>query len=174
MSTGTISATEFAALHRQGKKLELIDVRMPSEYREAHVGFAKNIPLDQLDPATVQQSRGSSGEPLYVICQKGGRGNTACQKLLAGGLTNVINVEGGTSAALGTDLPITRGKKAISLERQVRIAAGSLVLIGVLGAYFVHHYFLGLAGFVGAGLVFAGVTDICGMAMLLARLPWNK
>ena len=171
----TISATEFAQLHRQGGKLELIDVRTPSEFREAHISFAKNLPLDQLDPATVKQVRtGSSDEPLYVICQKGGRGNTACAKLVAAGLTNVVNVDGGTSAALATDLPITRGKKAISLERQVRIAAGSLVLIGVALSYTVHPYCIGLSAFVGAGLVFAGVTDTCGMAMILARMPWNK
>jgi hypothetical protein len=72
-------------------------------------------------------------------------------------------------------LPVTRGVvKVISLERQVRIAAGSLVLVGVLLAIFVHPYFIGLSAFVGAGLVFAGITDWCGMGLLLAKLPWNS
>ncbi len=70
-------------------------------------------------------------------------------------------------------LSVTRGKKAISLERQVRIAAGLLVLIGV-GLSFVHPYWIGLSAFVGAGLTFAGITDTCGMGLLLARMPWNK
>ena len=71
-------------------------------------------------------------------------------------------------------LPVVRGKKAISLERQVRIAAGSLVLLGVLLGWLVHPAFIGLSAFVGAGLVFAGVTDTCGMGMMLARMPWNQ
>ena len=71
-------------------------------------------------------------------------------------------------------LPLVRGKQVISLERQVRIAAGSLVLTGVILGWFVHPIFFGLSAFVGAGLVFAGVTDTCGMGLLLARMPWNR
>jgi hypothetical protein len=71
-------------------------------------------------------------------------------------------------------LPVTRGKKVLSLERQVRVAAGLLVLTGVILGTWVHPGFHGLAGFVGAGLVFAGLTDWCGMAMLLAKMPWNQ
>jgi hypothetical protein len=71
-------------------------------------------------------------------------------------------------------LPVVRGKKAISLERQVRIAAGSLVLLGVIGSLLIHPYVIGLSAFVGAGLLFAGITDTCGMGMLLARMPWNR
>jgi rhodanese-related sulfurtransferase len=93
---------------------------------------------------------------------------------LAAGLTSVANVEGGTLACVEAGLPVVRGKKAISLERQVRIAAGSLVLIGVLLGWLVHPALAGLAAFVGAGLVFAGLTDTCGMGLLLARMPWNR
>lgn len=129
-------------------------MRTPVEYREVHVPFARNVPLDQLDPATVQQGRTAPGEPLYVICRSGGRGRQACEKLAAAGLA-VCNVEGGTQAWADAGLPVVRGTKAVSLERQVRIAAGLLVLVG-------------------AGLVFAGVTDTCGMGLLLARMPWNR
>jgi len=156
------------------REIELIDVRTPLEFREAHISFARNIPLDQLDPQSLMQARGQVTEPLYVICQKGGRGGMAVDKFLRAGFDNVINVEGGTIAALSTNLPIVRGKKAISLERQVRIAAGSLVLLGVALAYFVHPYLIGLSAFVGAGLVFAGVTDTCDMGMILAKMPWNQ
>ena len=71
-------------------------------------------------------------------------------------------------------LPVVRGKKAISLERQVRIAAGSLGLLGAVLGGFVHPAFLGLSAFVGAGLIFAGVTDTCGMGLVLTRMPWNQ
>ena len=132
-------------------------------------------PLDRLDPAAVMQARnGIKDEPLYLICRSGSRGRQACEKFLAAGFTNVINVEGGTLACVEAGLPVVRGKKAISLERQVRIAAGSLVLLGVLLGWLVHPAFLGLSAFVGAGLVFAGITDTCGMGMMLARMPWNQ
>jgi rhodanese-related sulfurtransferase len=173
MST-TITAAALANQARAGKRIDLIDVRTPVEFREMHVDFAKNVPLDQLDPAAVMQSRANSAEPLYVICRSGGRGQQACDRFVKAGFTNVINVEGGTLAAESAGLPMARGKKAISLERQVRIAAGSLVLTGVTLGWFVHPAFFGLSAFVGAGLVFAGITDTCGMGMLLARMPWNK
>jgi rhodanese-related sulfurtransferase len=173
--TQSIDPRELADLLSAGKPVALIDVRTPAEYREVHVDFARNVPLDQLNAAQVENLRkGSASGPIYVICRSGSRGKMACEKLAAAGLTNVVNVEGGTSAWDAAGLPVVRGKKAISLERQVRIAAGSLVLIGSLLGFFVHPYWIGLAAFVGAGLVFAGVTDTCGMAMLLARMPWNQ
>ena len=79
----------------------------------------------------MQARNGSGSEPLYVICKSGGRSQQACEKFIKAGFTNVVNVEGGTTACIEAGLPVVRGKKAISLERQVRIAAGSLVLLGV-------------------------------------------
>src|SRR4029078_11595897 len=96
------------------------------------------------------------------------------EKLQSSELVNAVNVEGGTLAWNAAGLPVTHGPKAISLERQVRIAAGSLVLIGVLLGCFVHPLFFGLTAFVGAGLVIAGIADTCAMALLLARMPWNR
>ena len=173
MTVSTITPTEFAELSKQGKKIDLIDVRTPVEFQEVHLEIARNVPLDRLDPAALIQSRNGSSDPLYVICRSGSRGQMGCEKLISGGLTNVINVQGGTMACVDAGLPVVRGKKAMSLERQVRIAAGSLVLIGV-GLSFVHPAFIGLSAFVGAGLVFAGITDTCGMGMILARMPWNQ
>jgi hypothetical protein len=77
-------------------------------------------------------------------------------------------------ACVAAGLPVVRGKKAVSLERQVRITAGSLVLIGAILGWFVHPYWNGLSAFIGAGLAFAGITDTCGMGMMLARMPWNQ
>lgn len=174
MTVTTISPRQLADLCKCGK-IDLIDVRTPVEYGELHATNARNVPLDRLDPATVLQARnGSRDEPLYLICRSGSRGRQACEKFLAAGFTNVVNVEGGTLAWAECGLPVVRGKKAISLERQVRIAAGLLVLLGALLGWLVHPAFIGLSAFVGAGLVFAGITDTCGMGLLLARMPWNQ
>ena len=174
MNTTTISPKELHDAVQAGQAVELIDVRTPVEFREVHVSFARSLPLDQLDAAQIAAGRNGSSRPLYVICRSGSRGKQACEKLAAAGLTNVINVEGGTQAWDQAGLPVVRGQQAISLERQVRIAAGTLVLIGSAMGAFVSPYWIGLAAFVGAGLVFAGITDTCGMGMLLARMPWNQ
>ncbi len=174
MSVAVIKPLQLSELCATGKKIDLIDVRTPVEFREVHVEIARNVPLDGLDPAALMQARnGASGETLYFICHSGNRGQQACEKFLAAGFTNVVNIEGGTLACIEAGLPVVRGKKAISLERQVRIAAGLLVLLGA-GLSFVHLAFIGLSAFVGAGLVFAGITDTCGMGMMLARMPWNN
>ncbi len=172
-----ISPQELESLRRAGKPVDLIDVRTPTEFREIHVEFARNIPLDRLDPQLLQAERNSNGnanQPLYVVCRSGSRGKQACDKLLAAGIAGAVNVEGGTIACEAAGLPVVRGKKAISLERQVRIAAGTLVVIGSALGFWVHLYWIGLAAFIGAGLMFAGITDTCGMAMILARMPWNQ
>ncbi|MFO1040152.1 MAG: rhodanese-like domain-containing protein [Planctomycetaceae bacterium] len=173
MNIKTMTPKELHDLVQSGTSVELIDVRTPVEYREVHVSFARNVPLDQLE--VTQLTSGRTGtDPLYVICRSGNRGKQACDKFVAAGFTNVVNIEGGTLAWDQAGLPVVRGKKAISLERQVRIAAGLLVLLGsVLGAL-VSPYWIGLSAFVGAGLTFAGITDTCGMGMLLARMPWNQ
>jgi rhodanese-related sulfurtransferase len=172
--TATISPQALSDMRKSGKPLDLIDVRTPVEFREVHVDFAKNEPLDRLDPQAIAARRnGSAGQPLYVICRSGSRAKQACDKLAAAGL-HVVNVEGGTQAWDAAGLPVVRGQKAMSLERQVRIAAGFLVLVGAVLALTVHPYFAGLSAFVGAGLMFAGITDTCGMAMVLARMPWNQ
>jgi rhodanese-related sulfurtransferase len=175
MSVPTITPGELEELRRRAHAVELIDVRTPAEYREVHAEPARLVPLGSLDPEALMRTRtGSEGDPLYTICRSGSRGRQAAERFHAAGFTNVVNVEGGTLAWERAGLPVVRGPRAMSLERQVRIAAGSLVVLGTgLGA-FVHPAFLGLAAFVGAGLVFAGVTDTCGMGMLLARLPWNR
>jgi rhodanese-related sulfurtransferase len=171
----SISPQELDSLRRGGQAVELIDVRTPVEFREIHVEYARNVPLDRLDPAAVRAERqGSPDAPLYVICKSGSRGRQACEKLTSAGIASVVNVDGGTLACEAAGLPVVRGKKAVSLERQVRIAAGALVLTGAALGYFVHPYWIGLSAFVGAGLMFAGITDTCGMAMMLARMPWNR
>jgi rhodanese-related sulfurtransferase len=168
MSVTTIPPREVAERCAKDQQ-EIIDVRTPAEYGEVHATYARNVPLDRLDPKAF-----AANGPVYVICKSGGRGKMACEKLIAAGVANVVNVEGGTTAWVEAGLPVVRGKKAMSLERQVRIAAGSLVLLGGILALAVHPYLVGISIFVGAGLLFAGVTDTCGMGMLLAKMPWNQ
>ena len=174
MEGKTISVNELARLQQQGD-LELIDVRTPAEFRTVHAASARNIPLDMLDPVQViRDSSGTANQPLYVVCKSGSRAAKACQKFMTAGFDNVVNVEGGTDAWVSAGLPVVRGKATISLERQVRILAGSIALAGGLLALFVHPYFASISAFIGAGLVFAGVTDTCGMGMMLAKMPWNQ
>jgi rhodanese-related sulfurtransferase len=175
MSVPTITPEELDERRQRGHAIELVDVRTPAEYREVHAEPARPVPLDSLDPDAVMRALGGSGgDPLYMICRTGGRGRQAAERFLAAGYTNVVNVEGGTLAWERAGLPVVRGRKAMSLERQVRIAAGSFVLLGTALGAFVHPGLLALPAFAGAGLVFAGVTDTCGMGMLLARMPWNR
>ena len=174
MAVTVITPKKFAEICTKDKRLDLIDVRTPLEYREVHVEHAQNVPLHHLNPAAVMQARGgSAGEPLYVICRSGARGQQACEQFLEAGFSNVVNVEGGTMACVEAGIPIVRGKKAVSLQRQMQITAGSLVLLGVALSHS-HPAFIWLSAFIGAGLVFAGVTDTCPMMMLLARMPWNQ
>ena len=171
----TITPQAFETLYQNNSTIDLIDVRTPAEYRELHAVAARNVPLDTLDPAAIMAKRnGSADQPLYVICRSGSRADQACKAFDRAGFEQVVSVEGGTDAWLKAGLPVTRGKKAMSIERQVRIAAGALVVTGALLSGLVNPAFIWLSGLVGAGLAFAGITDTCTMGMLLARMPWNR
>jgi len=174
MNVNTITPQQLSSLVNSGAPVELIDVRTPVEFREVHVAIAHNVPLDQLDAVKVAAGWNAPEQPLYVICRSGNRSKQTCEKFRAAGFTNIMYVEGGIQAWDQAGLPVVRGKNVVSLERQIRIAAGLIVLIGATLGYFVHPYWIGLAAFVGTGLVFAGITDTCGMGMILARMPWNQ
>ena len=171
----TISPIELQKLLAAKPDLPLLDVRTPVEFAEVHVPQARSIPLDEINPRELAGSaQVRKDQPVYLLCRSGQRATRAAEKFAKEGFTDPVVVEGGTLAWMEANLPVTRGKtKAISLERQVRIVAGSLVLAGVLLGWLVHPGFFGLSAFVGAGLVFAGITDFCGMGLLLAKLPWN-
>ena len=169
----TIVPAEAAAVVSSGGGT-LLDVRTPAEFREIHASGAQLVPLDMLSRQAVETVRGANSGPLYVLCASGIRATKAAEKLRRDGLDEVVVVEGGTNAWVAAGLPVVRGRKTISIERQVRIGAGTLVVIGTGLGWFVHPAFFILSAFVGAGLVFAGVTDICGMAIVLAKAPWNR
>ena len=175
MPAATISPAALNHLISQGKQVDLIDVRTPLEFSEIHATPARLVPLDQLDPRKILDARnGRSDEPIYVICRTGNRAAKACDKFIAAGFDKVYNVEGGTLAWEAAGLGVVRGRKVISLERQVRMVAGVLILLGVALGFFVHPGFFGLSAFFGAGLFVSGLTDFCGMGLILARMPWNR
>ncbi|MGL6194271.1 MAG: rhodanese-like domain-containing protein, partial [Thermoguttaceae bacterium] len=169
-----ISPQEFNKLIQSGAIVDLIDVRTPLEFSGEHLSVAKNIPLHKVNLGAVADVRKGTVEPVYFMCQNEQRSSQACASLIASGFTNVVQIEGGMQAWQAAGLPVEHGKKVISLERQVRIGAGSLVLLGIILSLLVHPAFMLLSAFVGAGLIFAGVTDTCGMGLILARMPWNQ
>ena len=151
----------------------LLDVRMPAEFEEIHIPGSVLHPLSELDPAAVRKlAEGKTG--CVVVCRSGNRARQAAAKLESAGLSNLIVLEGGVLAWESAGLAVNRGRKTMSLERQVRIGAGSLVLAGVVLGFLANPAFFFLSGFVGCGLIFAGVTDWCGMGLLLAKMPWNN
>lgn len=164
-----ISPKSLNELMEQGQPVHVLDVRTPAEHAEIHIEGSQLMPLDRLDPGSI---RGNG--PCVLVCRSGKRAEQACQKLTTAGCENLAILEGGVLAWEQAGLPVTRGQKTLSLERQVRITAGLFVLAGVILGTWLHPALYGLSAFVGAGLTFAGITDWCGMAMLLAKAPWNQ
>lgn len=156
----------------ENKQVMLVDVRERSEYAGEHIAGANLMPLSSFEPASVPVD---GDKKLVLYCQSSNRSGQAAQKLLAAGFENVTHLQGGLNAWKQVGYPTKINKNApISIMRQVQIIAGSLVLIGTLLGAFVSPSFLILSGFVGGGLLFAGVTNTCLMARLLAKLPYNQ
>ncbi len=158
----------------ENSSLHLFDVRTKPEYHSVHIKGARSLPLAEIERGTGLNALVPQTEKIVLICKSGVRSNKALASLKKHGYHNVECVDGGTDLCLSEGLDAVHGKPSMSLERQVRIAAGLLVLTGVLLALLVHGYFIALAAFVGLGLVFSGITDTCGMGLLLAKAPWNK
>jgi rhodanese-related sulfurtransferase len=159
-------------LTTDGNECQVIDVREFSEFDSERIANAQLMPLSNFErhEAEIDHSK-----PVYLMCRSGNRARQAAERLANKGFTDVHVIEGGMLAWTEAGLPVEKGESKVwSLERQVRFAAGLLVLIGGILALAVHPYFVALSIFVGAGLVFAAVTDTCGMAMMLARMPWNQ
>jgi rhodanese-related sulfurtransferase len=171
----TIAPLDLAQLRSEGRARDLIDVRTPVEFAAVHAQDAISVPLDRLDPHAVLSRRADGpGEPLYLICKSGARATRACERFAAAGITNVVCVTGGTDAWEASGLPVVRSRNIIPLERQALIGAGTLVLLGVSLGYLVHPLFFSICAVPGCGLILAGTTNICLMAMLLAKAPWNR
>ncbi len=169
-----ISIVQLKKQHDSGERLEVIDVRTPAEFREIHLPFAKNVPLESFDPEEYVNQRCDASVPVVIICRTGRRATRACERLRQSGLENAFVLTGGIDRWVESGYEVVRGKKTISLERQVRITAGGMALVGTALGVFVHPWLLVIPAFVGAGLIFAGITDSCPMAMMIAKMPWNQ
>lgn len=165
-----ITVEDLSRLIDSDPALQLIDVRSPGEYAAGHVPRALNIPLEQVE-ARIDDLGDSK---VAILCHSGARAQMACD-LLTEHHPEVLTVQGGTQAWIQAGKPIVKGVSSRwSLERQVRLVAGLMILAGTILAVTVHPTWVYLAMFVGAGLTFAGATNQCGMAMLLGKLPWNQ
>jgi rhodanese-related sulfurtransferase len=163
--------TELKTCLQNGGR-NLIDVREYAEFAGGRVKGAKLIPLGDIEKRYAEIDR---DKPAFMICRSGKRASEAQRKLFALGFSDVRNVRGGFEAWKAAGFEFEKDAKAVwSLERQMRFVAGSLIVLGVLLSLLIHPYFIVLSAFVGAGLVFAAVTDKCGMTMMLAKMPWNK
>ena len=173
-----ISPQRLHAVLDEGKNINLIDVRTAAEYRAGHVAGAKLIPMDELNAETLAANEQYAGagheETLYLTCEYGMRAQQAAERLFDAGYQNLAIIEGGTQAWKKAGLPIQRCANAISLERQVQIAIGMLLVLKVLFGFTVHELFFVAGAAIGAGLITAGITRWCGMAQLMARMPWNR
>lgn len=151
----------------------IVDVREPGEYAAIHIAGAKLIPIGTINNEKLPEL---NNKKLIIHCHLGRRGETACEKLLLGNSNlDIYNLEGGITAweKAGFDVEKT-GRKFLSIERQVQMTIGSGVLIGLILGYLIHPGFLFLSAFFGAGLLFAGITGSCGLAILIGKMPWNQ
>lgn len=162
--------TRFLAAHPETR---LLDVRTPGEFEAEHIAGAYNVPLDMLGEHGAEIRAGVAA-PVVLVCRSGQRARSAEEALTAAGMTNLHVLDGGMNAWTAAGNPVHRGAPRMSLERQVRIAAGTLAATGGVLALFVHPLFAAIPAFVGSGLVLAGITDTCAMGMLLAKLPHNR
>jgi rhodanese-related sulfurtransferase len=172
----SITATEFKLLAERNPQIDVIDVRTPPEFAEVHIVYARNEPLDKLDTRSIQALRVQNGtQPLYVVCRSGARSKQACEKLLAAGSVNVINIDGGTNACISAGVNVVRGgRKAWPLHCQVQIITGLSVVVGAVLSVVTHPAWIALPLAMGAGLAFSGLTNTCAMGAILARMPWNN
>jgi rhodanese-related sulfurtransferase len=171
----SIKPLELQHLLAEGVPAQLLDVRTPGEFAAVHVPGAKLIPLDDLNPDTFQRQRGSEEIPVYVLCQSGGRARKAIEKLEQGGVHGCVLVEGGTQAWIDAGLPTERAQSTVlPLMRQVQITVGLISAAGAALALTINPLFAIIPLVMGCGLLFAGLTGMCGLALLLAKMPWNR
>lgn len=174
VTTGKIQEIDANTLKQwlETDQVQLIDVREAGEYASERIKGSTLMPLSNFNPQTIEII---PGKTLVLHCQSSNRSGKAAQKMIENGFNNVIHLSGGLNAWKEAGYPVEKSKNApISIMRQVQIVAGSLVFLGTILGAFVSPKFLILSGFVGAGLIFAGISGFCGMAVLLAKLPYNK
>lgn len=166
----TISPTDAAKILKENPNTMILDVRMAGEVSQSYIENSLNIPVDMIQGKVGELSE--SKKDYFILCRSGGRAAKAAKIMIQAGISNIKVIDGGMLQWQKEKLPFTKGK--VSLERQIRVIAGSLVLLGILLAWLVHWGFIFVSAFVGSGLVFAGITDTCMMGMMLMKLPYNR
>jgi len=153
-------------------KATVVDVREPDEFGSDRIDGARLLPLVHVCRESVPVE---PGVVTVLSCRSGGRSNMAAERLIADGASDVVQLDGGLSAWKDAGFPtVGQPTGAISVMRQVQIVVGGGVLLTVLLGAFVWPWWLAIAGFFGAGLLFAGLTGTCGLAMILKKMPWNR
>lgn len=172
MSTLTKIDPKTVADGLKAGRFRLIDIREADEFAREHIGGAVSIPLSRVEQADVKLE---AGRTAVFHCKSGMRTEANCARLAARVDGEALILEGGLDAWKKAGLPVADNAKApLPMNRQVQITAGTLVLAGTLIGTFVHPAGHVLSGFIGAGLVFAGLSGWCGMANVLAVMPWNR
>ncbi|GAA2291896.1 rhodanese-like domain-containing protein [Streptomyces atrovirens] len=175
MTTSTALTTDQARTRLH--ELTVIDVRTPGEYAGGHLPGALNIPLDRIQRALPDLRHAADRGDVLVVCASGARSENACRILAENGVT-AATLTGGTGAwaAEGHELHRPQGtpRAAWGMERQVRLTAGTIVLLGLLLGLVVHPAFQLVSAGIAGGLVFSALTNTCGMAAVLAKLPHNR
>lgn len=166
-----LQASELKEKTESGEKWQVIDVRSPGEFASGHIPGAVNMPLEQVESRLADMR---ASEPVVLVCQSGQRAEI-CRNLIERHRDDLNVLEGGTSAWQAAGYPIVSSAVTRwSIERQVRLVAGLLVLTGTVLSVVAAPAWVYLAMFIGAGLTFAGLTKVCGMALLFGALPWNR
>ena len=168
-----LTPDELAQFLTEHPEARLLDVRTPGEFESQHIAGAYNVPLDLLGEHG-HEIRARVADPVILICRSGQRARKAEDALAATGMRNLHILDGGMTAWVAAGRPVRQRTPRMSLERQVRIAAGGLAATGGLLALLANPLFAAIPAFIGSGLVFAGFTDTCAMGMLLAKLPYNR
>lgn len=163
---------EAYALTSADQNIKYLDVRSAMEFNEVHIADAVNIPIDMLMGRMDELSR--AGKSYIVLCRTGNRSPMAADMMIQSGIHSVKVLDGGITQWQKQKLPVIKGLGGVSLERQVRILAGSLVLTGIILANLINPWFLGISIFVCCGLIYSGLSDNCLMGMLLMKLPYNR
>jgi rhodanese-related sulfurtransferase len=167
-----ITPREVLSMTQGGEGCQIVDVREPVEYESERIAGSIFLPLSSL-----KEKAGAldSNRPLCLVCRTGNRARMALARLSELGVTDAFVMQGGLQAWAAEGLPVERtGRRIWSMERQVRFTAGLLVLLGIALAYTVSANWICLSAFVALGMIISAVTDSCGMAVVLGRMPWNR
>jgi rhodanese-related sulfurtransferase len=168
----TINAEKLNQIIQQGDRPQIIDVSPYSEFVTSHIQDSFNLPIFDLSQSAEKIDKNRSA---YLVCRRGVTASQAARQLEKVGIANTYVLESGIKEWVESGLPVVGGKSEVwSLERQTRLTASVLVLIGILLAFFVNLSFIIISLFVAAGLIYSAITNTCAMAMVLARFPWNQ